>query len=217
MFPNFVIETVIHGNMVTEVGRVSCQVLESLQYIDSSGAVQLKGRVACQISSHELLLTELLFENVLSPMAPEESAALLSCLVFTQNTQVEPHITNTLQEVSGRQHRYQRTNGYLSSTEHDVTLFSPPVTHTHTHTHLVLHCADLMCNKTSSLCREDKGTLANSPEAKTLSIIQRSGLPLSGTPLCEYLSRPCPEVCVLGREDETQSGLSNRETFLYQL
>lgn len=74
------------------------KVLQSLQYVDSNGAVQLKGRVACQISSHELLLTELLFENVLSPLAPEESAALLSCLVFTQNTQVEPHITNTLQE-----------------------------------------------------------------------------------------------------------------------
>ncbi|XP_029976354.1 superkiller complex protein 2 [Salarias fasciatus] len=74
------------------------KVLQSLQYVDGSGAVQLKGRVACQISSHELLLTELLFENVLSPLAPEESAALLSCLVFTQNTQVEPHITNTLQE-----------------------------------------------------------------------------------------------------------------------
>uniref|UniRef100_A0A3B4B4K5 Uncharacterized protein n=1 Tax=Periophthalmus magnuspinnatus TaxID=409849 RepID=A0A3B4B4K5_9GOBI len=74
------------------------KVLQSLQYIDSSGAVQLKGRVACQISSHELLLTELLFENSLSPLAPEESAALLSCLVFTQNTQVEPHLTNTLKE-----------------------------------------------------------------------------------------------------------------------
>ncbi|XP_034560048.1 helicase SKI2W [Notolabrus celidotus] len=74
------------------------KVLQSLQYVDSNGAVQLKGRVACQISSHELLLTELLFENVLSPLAPEESAALLSCLVFTQKTQVEPHITNTLQE-----------------------------------------------------------------------------------------------------------------------
>uniref|UniRef100_A0A4W5N4Q5 SKI2 subunit of superkiller complex n=1 Tax=Hucho hucho TaxID=62062 RepID=A0A4W5N4Q5_9TELE len=74
------------------------KVLQSLQYVDSSGAVQLKGRVACQISSHELLLTELLFENALSPLAPEESAALLSCLVFQQKTQVEPHITNTLQE-----------------------------------------------------------------------------------------------------------------------
>ncbi|CAN9492989.1 unnamed protein product [Ophioblennius macclurei] len=74
------------------------KVLQALQYVDGGGAVQLKGRVACQISSHELLLTELLFENVLSPLAPEESAALLACLVFSQNTQVEPHITSTLQE-----------------------------------------------------------------------------------------------------------------------
>lgn len=74
------------------------KVLEALQYVDSTGAVQLKGRVACQISSHELLLTELLFENTLSPLAPEESAALLSCLIFTQNTQIDPHITSTLQE-----------------------------------------------------------------------------------------------------------------------
>ncbi|XP_056597770.1 helicase SKI2W isoform X1 [Triplophysa dalaica] len=74
------------------------KVLEALKYVDSTGAVQLKGRVACQITSHELLLTELLFENTLSPLAPEESAALLSCLIFTQKTQIEPHITNTLQE-----------------------------------------------------------------------------------------------------------------------
>lgn len=68
--------------------------------------MQLKGRVACQISSHELLLTELLFENILSPLAPEESAALLSCLVFTQNTQVEPHITHALQQVRSRVHSF---------------------------------------------------------------------------------------------------------------
>lgn len=99
------------------------QVLQSLQYIDSGGAVQLKGRVACQISSHELLLTELLFENVLSPLAPEESAALLSCLVFTQNTQVEPHITNTLQEV-----RRQRSFFSLWLT-HTQTLTSRDTVH----------------------------------------------------------------------------------------
>ncbi|CAL8299284.1 unnamed protein product [Lota lota] len=74
------------------------KVLQTLQYVDAGGAVQLKGRVACQISCHELLLTELLFENALSSLEPEESAALLACLVFTQNTQVVPHITKTLQE-----------------------------------------------------------------------------------------------------------------------
>uniref|UniRef100_A0A667WY24 SKI2 subunit of superkiller complex n=1 Tax=Myripristis murdjan TaxID=586833 RepID=A0A667WY24_9TELE len=106
------------------------KVLQALKYVDSSNAVQLKGRVACQISSHELLLTELLFENALSPLAPEESAALLSCLVFTQNTQVEPHITNTLQEgidrvlsVAQRIGELQRECGIAQSAEDFVGQF----------------------------------------------------------------------------------------------
>uniref|UniRef100_A0A8C7DW72 SKI2 subunit of superkiller complex n=1 Tax=Oncorhynchus kisutch TaxID=8019 RepID=A0A8C7DW72_ONCKI len=106
------------------------KVLQSLQYVDSSGAVQLKGRVASQISSHELLLTELLFENALSPLAPEESAALLSCLVFQQKTQVEPHITNTLKEgiervlaVAQRIGELQRDCGITQTAEEYVGQF----------------------------------------------------------------------------------------------
>lgn len=106
------------------------KVLQSLQYVDATGAVQLKGRVACQISSHELLLTELLFENALSPLAPEESAALLSCLVFTQKTQVEPHINNTLQEgiervvsVAKRIGELQRECGITQTAEEFVGQF----------------------------------------------------------------------------------------------
>ncbi|XP_051949241.1 helicase SKI2W [Xyrauchen texanus] len=106
------------------------KVLEALQYVDSTGAVQLKGRVACQISSHELLLTELLFENTLSPLAPEESAALLSCLIFTQNTQIDPHITNTLQEginqvlcVAQRIGDLQRDCGITQTAEDFVSQF----------------------------------------------------------------------------------------------
>ncbi|XP_056154430.1 helicase SKI2W [Lampris incognitus] len=106
------------------------KVLQSLKYVDSNLVVQLKGRVACQISSHELLLTELLFENALSLLAPEESVALLSCLVFTQNTQVEPHITNTLQEsidqvlsVARRIGELQRECGIAESVEDFVGQF----------------------------------------------------------------------------------------------
>ncbi|XP_010898478.1 helicase SKI2W [Esox lucius] len=106
------------------------KVLEELKYVDKSRAVQLKGRVACQISSHELLLTELLFENALSPLAPEESAALLSCLVFQQKTQVEPHITNTLQEgiervlaVAQRIGELQRECGIAQTAEEFVSQF----------------------------------------------------------------------------------------------
>uniref|UniRef100_A0A669CUB2 SKI2 subunit of superkiller complex n=1 Tax=Oreochromis niloticus TaxID=8128 RepID=A0A669CUB2_ORENI len=95
------------------------KVLQSLQYIDNGGAVQLKGRVACQISSHELLLTELLFENVLSPLAPEESAALLSCLVFTQNTQGIERVKSVAQRIG----ELQRECGIPQTAEEFVGQF----------------------------------------------------------------------------------------------
>ncbi|XP_078490119.1 superkiller complex protein 2-like [Ciona intestinalis] len=60
------------------------QVLKQLRYIDFGGAVQLKGRVACEISSHEIVLTEIIFENVFSTMEPAEIVALLSSVVFQQ-------------------------------------------------------------------------------------------------------------------------------------
>ncbi|XP_044161836.1 helicase SKI2W [Bufo gargarizans] len=73
-------------------------VLRTLHYIDDGGAVQLKGRVACEVSSHELLVTELVLDGALSSLNPEEIAALLSCLVFQHKTQCEPRLTDTLKE-----------------------------------------------------------------------------------------------------------------------
>lgn len=61
-----------------------CQVLKRLGFVDAATNVQLKGRVACEISNHELLVTELVFENILSHMPPAEIVALLSCFVFQQ-------------------------------------------------------------------------------------------------------------------------------------
>ncbi|XP_062604203.1 superkiller complex protein 2-like [Saccostrea cucullata] len=68
------------------------QVLKHLNYIDENGAVQLKGRVACEISNHEIMITELVFENVLTDLHPTEIAALLSCVVFEQKNCSEPKL-----------------------------------------------------------------------------------------------------------------------------
>ncbi|XP_078603715.1 superkiller complex protein 2-like [Branchiostoma floridae x Branchiostoma japonicum] len=74
------------------------QVLKRLRYLDAAGTVQLKGRVACEISNHELLITELVFENILTDLQPSEIAALLSCIVFQERRCVEPTLTETLQK-----------------------------------------------------------------------------------------------------------------------
>jgi antiviral helicase SKI2 len=63
-------------------------VLQDLKYISSERAVQLKGRVACEINTCEsLIATEMIFENVITPLTPEESVAILSCFIFQQKTE----------------------------------------------------------------------------------------------------------------------------------
>ena len=61
------------------------RVLRRLAFTTSSDIVDVKGRVACEISSgDELLLTELIFNGAFNPLSPEQAAALLSCFVFTE-------------------------------------------------------------------------------------------------------------------------------------
>ncbi|OWF39926.1 helicase SKI2W-like [Mizuhopecten yessoensis] len=74
------------------------EVLRALNYIDANNTVQLKGRVACEISSHELMITELVFENALTELHPTEIAALLSSVVFEQKRASEPNIIDTLEK-----------------------------------------------------------------------------------------------------------------------
>lgn len=76
--------------------------MRSLGYINEGGAVELKGSVARQISNHELLLTQLLLDNTLTDLRPEEIVALLSCTVCQVRTQVEPQLPSVLQKVSGK-------------------------------------------------------------------------------------------------------------------
>ncbi|KAK0182702.1 hypothetical protein PV327_000812 [Microctonus hyperodae] len=69
------------------VNRV--MVLKQLGYIDTDDRVTLKGRVALDMGTHELLITELVYRNILTNLQPAEIAALLSALVF-QKTDSEP-------------------------------------------------------------------------------------------------------------------------------
>ncbi|KAK5997722.1 ATP-dependent RNA helicase mtr4 [Cladobotryum mycophilum] len=63
------------------------RVLRRLGFINDAEVVQLKARVACEISStegHELLLSELLFDRFFNELTPETIAAVLSCFVFDE-------------------------------------------------------------------------------------------------------------------------------------
>lgn len=74
-------------NDVLQLEELKCRkrVLRRLGFTTASDIVDVKGRVACEISTgDELLLTELIFNGVFNTLAPEQCAALLSCFVFDE-------------------------------------------------------------------------------------------------------------------------------------
>jgi antiviral helicase SKI2 len=73
-------------------------VLKKLGYIDDNKRVKLKGRVACEMGSQELMITELVLDNLLTDRPASEIAALLSCMVFQQKNCSEPELTEPLRK-----------------------------------------------------------------------------------------------------------------------
>jgi ATP-dependent RNA helicase DOB1 len=78
------------------------RVLRRLQFIDDNDVVQLKARVACEISStgdgHELLLAELLFNRFFNELSPEMCAATLSCFIFEEKTKTAEALKDELKK-----------------------------------------------------------------------------------------------------------------------
>jgi ATP-dependent RNA helicase DOB1 len=81
---------------VLQLEELKCRkrVLSRLGFTNSSDIAEMKGRVACEISTgDELLLTELIFDGVFNTLLPEQCAALLSCFVFTEKVAVSTMIS----------------------------------------------------------------------------------------------------------------------------
>ena len=69
------------------------RVLRRLGFINEGEVVQMKARVACEISStegHELVLAELLFNRYFNELSPEVCAAVLSCFIFDEKVDTTP-------------------------------------------------------------------------------------------------------------------------------
>ena len=58
--------------------------MKELSFISDSGVIELKGRVACELHTQVVLITEILFQNVMAGLEAAEIVALLSCVVFQQ-------------------------------------------------------------------------------------------------------------------------------------
>ncbi|KAF2471628.1 antiviral helicase [Lindgomyces ingoldianus] len=73
------------------------RVLRRLGFIDDADVVQIKARVACEISTgDELVLSELLFNRFFNELTPEQCAACLSCFIFEEKSKETPTLKEEL-------------------------------------------------------------------------------------------------------------------------
>jgi ATP-dependent RNA helicase DOB1 len=84
---------------VLQLDELKCRkrVLRRLGFIDEADVVQLKARVACEISTgDELVLSELLFNRFFNELTPEQCAACLSCFIFEEKSKDTPALKEEL-------------------------------------------------------------------------------------------------------------------------
>jgi ATP-dependent RNA helicase DOB1 len=85
--------TEAHAIMQMDELKSRKRVLRRLGFINEQEVVELKARVACEISTgdgHELLLSELLFNRFFNEMSPELIASVLSCFIFEEKSECPP-------------------------------------------------------------------------------------------------------------------------------
>ncbi|PLB38925.1 ATP-dependent RNA helicase MTR4 [Aspergillus candidus] len=81
---------------IMQLDELKCRkrVLRRFGFINEAEVVQLKARVACEISTgDELMLSELLFNGFFNPLTPEQIASVLSVFVFEEKTKETPALT----------------------------------------------------------------------------------------------------------------------------
>jgi ATP-dependent RNA helicase DOB1 len=84
---------------ILQLDELKCRkrVLRRLQFINEDEVVQLKARVACEISTgDELMLSELLFNGFFNELTPELCASVLSCFVFEEKAKDDGHLREDL-------------------------------------------------------------------------------------------------------------------------
>ncbi|CAG9817307.1 unnamed protein product [Phaedon cochleariae] len=92
-------QKLLGAKSVLQLDELKCRkrVLRRLGYCTNTDVIQLKGRVACELSSaDELLITEMIFNGVFGTLAPAHSCALLSCFVCDEKSSENPKLSEEL-------------------------------------------------------------------------------------------------------------------------
>ncbi|KAJ8955263.1 hypothetical protein NQ318_000290 [Aromia moschata] len=92
-------QKLLDAKSVLQLDELKCRkrVLRRLGYCSNTDVIQLKGRVACELSSaDELLITEMIFNGVFGNLSPAQASSLLSCFVCDEKSQEMPKLSEEL-------------------------------------------------------------------------------------------------------------------------
>ncbi|WVQ83968.1 hypothetical protein IAT38_006113 [Cryptococcus sp. DSM 104549] len=112
----------VHDVLQLEELKSRKRVLRRLGFTTSDDVVEMKGRVACEISTgDELMLTEMMFGGTFGDLTPEQCTALLSCFVFQEKSEAK---TTLKEELAGPLRVLQETAKRIAkvSSESGITL-----------------------------------------------------------------------------------------------
>ncbi|XP_037075911.1 exosome RNA helicase MTR4-like [Pollicipes pollicipes] len=82
-----------------QMDELKCRkrVLRRLGYCTAAGVIEVKGRVACELSSaDELLITEMIFNGMFNELTVPQSVALMSCFTFDEKSNDAPKLQDQL-------------------------------------------------------------------------------------------------------------------------
>jgi len=84
---------------IMQMEELKCRkrVLRRLGFTSASDVIEMKGRVACEISTgDELLLTEMIFNGAFNDLNVEQIASMLSCFVFEEKSEQQVKLKEEL-------------------------------------------------------------------------------------------------------------------------
>ncbi|XP_077296367.1 exosome RNA helicase Mtr4 [Arctopsyche grandis] len=96
------------------------RVLRRLGYCTDTDVIEMKGRVACELScADELLMTEMIFNGMFNTLSVEQSVSLLSCFVCDEKSSEVPKST---EELSGPLRQMQELARRIAKVSADCQL-----------------------------------------------------------------------------------------------
>jgi len=88
------------SNMIMSADLVNMKrVMRRFEMADRNDVPTLKGKVACSISAtDEIMITEMIFSGLFNDLDAMQTAALLSCLIYTDGKGSEEGVTKIAKE-----------------------------------------------------------------------------------------------------------------------